>query len=122
MSTRPPQPSLADTLERFCERVNADLRLKRILQGWEPVILVEASDTGRKECLPVRDCRISGGTSDLQGASHVVHLRSSEESLIAVFAGSRSPVEAYLDGELEIFATDRDHAKLDAISLLLWEI
>lgn len=92
------------------------------MRGWEPVIMIEVLNTGWKQYLPVRDCRITGIRSNFEDATHVVQLRSSEETLIAIFDGRFNPAEAFLNGELEIFATDNDQVKLDAISLLLWGI
>ena len=113
---------LSETLEQFRTKVNGDFRLTSILRGWEPVIMIEVPNAGWKQYLPVRDCRIAEITSDSQDVSHVVRLRSSEETLIAIFDGRCNPVEAFLNGELEIFATDNDQVKLDAISLVLWGV
>ena len=92
------------------------------MRDWEPVILIEVLNTGWKQYLPVRDGRITEITSDFMDISHVVRLRSSEETLVAIFDGKFNPLEAFLNGELEIFATDVDQVKLDAISLVLWGV
>jgi hypothetical protein len=122
MSTLSSTLSLTETLAQFRAKVNDDSRLKGILRGWEPVIMIEVLGTGWKWYLPVRDCRIAEIKSDFQDAAHLVQLRASEEALIAIFDGRFNPAEAFLNGDLEIFATDNDQVKLDAISLLLWGI
>jgi SCP-2 sterol transfer family len=120
MNMPPPTLSLDETLAQFRDKVNADSRLQSILRGWEPVIAVEVLDTGWKRYLLVRDCRIDDIRPDCADDSHVVHLLASEEVLTAVFDGRLNPTEAFLDGELQIFASDKDQVKLDAISLMLW--
>jgi hypothetical protein len=37
-----------------------------------------------------------------------------------VFTGALNPVRANLDGELAVFASDRDNVKLDAVCMVLW--
>lgn len=118
MST-PPSP-LNETLLRFRDQVNADARLRSILQDWEPVIVVEVLGGGWKRDLVVRDCRIAEILEDAGASAHVVHLLAEEGVLNAVFGGGLNPTEAFLDGELQIFASDKDQVKLDAISLMLW--
>ncbi|HXZ96852.1 MAG TPA: hypothetical protein VEG37_07400 [Burkholderiales bacterium] len=120
MSARSSAPSLSETLEKFRSTVNGDSRLTNILRGWEPVIMIEVPNAGWRRYLPVHECRIAEITSDFKDASHIVRLRSSEETLIAIFDGRYNPVEAFFNGELELFATDNDQVKLDAISLVLW--
>ena len=116
-----PNPSpLAETLLQFQDKVNADARLKTMLQGWEPVIVVEATETGWKRFLVVRDCRIAEIRADAAESAHVVHLLAEEAVLNAVFGGSLNPTEAFLNGDLQIFADDKDQVKLDVISLMLW--
>jgi len=122
MSAKSSALALLETLEKFRSKVNGDSRLTNILRGWEPVIMLEALNTQWKRYLPIHECHITEITSDFKDASHVVRLRSSEETLIAIFEGRYNPVEAFLNGELELFATDKDQLKLDAISLLLWGI
>lgn len=120
MNMHPTTLSLDDTLLQFRGKVNADSRLQSTLRGWDPVIAVEVLGTGWKRYLLVRDCLIEDIRPDCADDSHVVHLLASEEVLTAVFDGRFNPTEAFLDGELQIFASDKDQVKLDAISLILW--
>lgn len=112
---------LIDTLTQFKDKANGHPRIASLIKGWEPTIVVEASDSGTKRYLPVRACRIeSVDADDTAPSEHVVHLRANEAVLAAVFDGRSNPADAFLEGELEIFASDKDQVKLDAISLVLW--
>jgi len=122
MSTLAQVPSLAETLLQFRDQVNADSRLQSILRGWEPVIVVEALGGRSRQYLVVRDCRIAEVCSDCGDSTHVVHLLAEEDVLTAIFNGGLNPTEAFLNGDLQIFASDKDQVKLDAISLMLWGV
>jgi hypothetical protein len=111
---------LAETLLRFRDKVNADPRLKTMLQGWEPVIVVEMTGSGWQQYLMVKDCCIVEIRADGGPSGHLVHLLAEEAVLNAVFGGALNPTEAFLNGDLQIFANDKDQVKLDVISLMLW--
>jgi hypothetical protein len=112
---------LIETLAQFKDKANEHPRIASLIKGWEPTIVVEAIDSGTKRYLPVRGGRIASvDADDAAPAGHVVHLRAAEAVLAAVFDGSSNPADAFLEGDLEIFASDKDQVKLDAISLVLW--
>lgn len=112
---------LIDTLALFKDKANTHPRIASLIKGWEPTIVVEAADSGIKRYLPVRGGRIASVDADDGAPSdHVVHLRAAEAVLAAVFDGRSNPADAFLEGDLEIFASDKDQVKLDAISLVLW--
>lgn len=112
--------SLLQALEHFKNQTNGHPRMASLIKGWEPTIVVEASDSGTTRYLPVRACRIETVLSECREGTHLVHLRANEDVLTAVFEGRTNPASVFLDGTLEIFANDKDHVKLDAISLVLW--
>lgn len=122
MSANENSVSLHETLCLFREKVNEHARIHSIIKGWEPVILIEASDTQLRRYLPVRSSRIVEVAEQHVETSHSVHLRGTEEVLTSIFDGRANPAESFLDGALEIFASDKDQVKLDAISLVLWGV
>ena len=111
---------LLQALELFKQQSNSHPRIANLIKGWEPTIMVEATDSGVTHYIPVRACRIETIADHGTDSRHLVHLRAKEDVLAAVFAGRSNPASAFLDGDLEIFADDKDHVKLDAISLVLW--
>lgn len=112
--------ALPETLNEFRVKANDHPRVRGLLNGWQPVIVIEAVDTGNTWYMPVRDCQVSAVERRFEHASHVVHLRATGDILTSIFKGASNPAEAFLNGELEIFASDKDQVKLDAISLVLW--
>ena len=114
--------TLRSTLDAFRDSVNAHPQLRRLLKGWEPVIVLRARDTGGAYSLVVQETRIESIREDAHGGDHTVTLQADEATLTRIFAGQMNPARAYLDGVLEVFATDRDQVKLDAISLILWGV
>jgi hypothetical protein len=111
---------LPQALAQFQTLANANPRIANLVKGWEPVMVIEAVDSGTTRYLPVRAGRVEAVLTDCIETSHMVHLRANEDVLTAVFEGRTNPASAFLDGSLEIFANEKDHVKLDAISLVLW--
>ena len=114
--------NLHECLGSFVRSVNDNARMATLLKGWEPDLLIEATDSGQQFRYRVRACRIGeidGGCAD---AGDNVLLRSDSATLARVFSGDLNPARAYLEGSLEVFGSDRDQIKLDAISLVLWGV
>jgi len=111
---------LHDCLQAFARSVNSDARLAGLLKGWEPLLTVEATDSGAQFAFQVS----RGQMHPIDGADakqeNPVLIRSDSETLMRVFGGELNPAQAYLEGSLEVFGSDRDQTKLDAISLVLW--
>jgi hypothetical protein len=111
---------LLQALAHFKDKANTHPRIASLIKGWEPIIVVEGMDSGNKHYIPVRACRIEAVEDHYPEGKHMVYLRGKDDVLAAVFDGRTNPASAFLDGQLEIFADDKDHVKLDAISLVLW--
>jgi|SRR5262245_37987696 len=113
-------PPLAECLSEFVHSVNTHPSVAKLLKGWEPLLAIEATDDGERFHLRVRNCRVAdAGTGD-PDAAHAILIRGENAVLAEVFSGALNPAQAYLEGRLEVFGSDRDQIKLDAISLVLW--
>jgi hypothetical protein len=112
--------ALHDCLDRFVAAVNGNLRVKKILKDWNPLIVLETTDTGEQFHFRVAETVLSRPEPGDTSAPHRVALQATEEILRAVFSGDVNPVQAHLAGDLAVFANDRDNVKLDAICLVLW--
>lgn len=112
--------TLVECLTDFRLRVNDNPRIKRLLKKWEPMILVESTDSDEAFSMLLRQEAIAEIRDGLGESDHMIHLRASGEILRGIFSGRRNPARAYVDGELEVFGSDKDRVKLDAISLVLW--
>jgi hypothetical protein len=113
--------SLRSCLEDFREKVNQHPRLRTLLKGWERVVTVEGSDTGSQLSMPFTDSRITSVVEGEPPPGTGIRVRALEQLLIQVFSGALNPATAFLNGELQVFADDRDQIKLDAITLVLWD-
>jgi hypothetical protein len=111
---------LLGSINRFVAAVNGNVRVKKILQGWNPTITVRASDTDEQIHFCVTETVLSAAVPGAGRASHLVTLEATQETLRKVFTGTLNPVRANLDGELAVFASDRDNVKLDAVCMVLW--
>jgi len=111
---------LLQALEQFRQQANSHPRIATLIKGWEPTIVVDALDTGVTHYLSVHAGRMASISEQGSDSRHLLHMRATEAVLTALFAGRSNPASAFLDGSLEVFADDKDHVKLEAISLVLW--
>lgn len=104
----------------FQSQVNSCDRLRRLLSGWDRRIDVVASDGGEAYRLCFEDtrlCAVMPGQHDEAD----IHLSASAGVLGDVFSGRENPATLFLDGRLQVLASDKDQVKLDAVALVLWD-
>jgi SCP-2 sterol transfer family len=112
--------NLPECLSAFVASVNAHPQIGRLLKGWEPLLQIEATDDGQQFHLRIENARVGDVGLGRAEAEHAVLVRGESAVLTRVFSGALNPAQAYLEGNLEVFGSDRDQIKLDAISLVLW--
>jgi hypothetical protein len=112
---------LLSSLVRFSEQVNRTERLRSLLKGWDRVVTVEATDTGRKYMVSFVDTRASEPQASSDTAEPDISLKAEEQVLTDVFLGIQNPASLFLEGSLKVFASDKDQVRLDAITLILWD-
>ena len=116
---------LSAVLEDFKVRFNTNPRVKRLVEGWNRLVALDASDTGRKFGLVVQDTQLTE-VRPLDGidenAEDLVHLQAEEGILRRIFSGAYNPATALTDGNLAVFSKDRDKVKLEALAMLIWRL
>ena len=112
--------TLNECLDTFRDSVNGHPRLQKLLVGWKPNILIEAVDTGEIFTLVVDGAEIHEVEKRALESDWLMRVEAEDEVLRDVFSGRRNPGEAYLDGDLAVFGSDKDQVKLDAITLVIW--
>ena len=112
--------TLPECLNAFAQSVNTHPSIARLLQGWEPLLLIEVMDDGQQFYMRVEKSKLGAVGIGTAEAPHTILLRGDSVLLTKVFSGTINPAQAYLAGDLEVFGSDRDQVKLDAISLILW--
>lgn len=107
-------------IEGFAQRANANVHVRKLARNWHTQIFVEGTDPSSCYCMRLVD----GLITDIEPAPVPQHetllLRGRTPLLVAVFGGLLHPLTAYNDGDLEIYGSQPDQVKLDAISLLVW--
>jgi hypothetical protein len=106
----------------FQAQSNANPRVASLLKGWSPTFHLECTDTGRAYSLRVKDCRVDAVQEGHEDASHLIRLLARESELEALFTGNLNPVEAHSNGILEVYGDSKDQVKLDAITMVLWNV
>jgi hypothetical protein len=112
--------SLESVLREFGDKVNAHPRLRRMLAGWDRDTLVRAVDTGATFLMKFADSRVTEIVAAPEQSTDV-DIRADEAVLRDVFSGRENPAQLFLDGTLQVYASDRDQVKLDAITMVLWD-
>lgn len=116
----PATSPLHDTLEAFRSRVNDNPRAIRLIHAWDRDIAIDTFDGHASAVLHVREGRVRNVSAGPCEIAQRVEIRAEESVLINVFNGATNPSIAFIDGELEVFGSDDDRLKLDAITLVVW--
>src|SRR5690606_2029316 len=111
---------LDKVINEFVTNVNSNNMVKRLIEGWQPNIVIESDNTAHAYTLLVRKNEVVDILHCHQDGSHVVHIQADHEVLAEVFSGRRNAANAFLDSDLNIFSSEKDQVKLDAIALLVW--
>lgn len=114
--------SLMAALLRFQGEANAHARVASLLKGWNPTFHLECLDTGHLFSLRVKDGRVDAVSEGHADASHTIRLLANENDLENLFSGKLHPVQAHSDGILEVYGDSKDQVKLDAITMILWQV
>jgi SCP-2 sterol transfer family len=114
--------SLMAGLLSFQSQVNAHTRMASLLKGWNPTFHLECTDTGLLYSLRVKDGRVDAVAEGHVDAAHTIRLLAREADLEALFTGRLHPVQAHSDGVLEVYGDSKDQVKLDAITMVLWNV
>ncbi|HET9622749.1 MAG TPA: SCP2 sterol-binding domain-containing protein [Kofleriaceae bacterium] len=116
---------MPDTLEhalcRFRDLVNAHPRMKTLLKGWDRAAVVATEDADETFTVEFKDCQIVRVAAGIQVDNAAIKLKATQRTLTDIFLGDLNPASEFLDGRLQVIASDKDQVKLDAITLLLWD-
>jgi hypothetical protein len=110
-----------EALQRFRLKANASERVRRITATWHPTLFVECTDTGARYRLCIDGGAIAAiDRTYSEPDDAALLIRGDSGVLAAVFGGSIHPLHAYNDGELQVYGSQSDQVKLDAVSLVIW--
>ena len=116
---------MSDTLEQalfhFRDLVNAHPRMKTLLKGWDRSAVVATEDAGEAFTVQFKDCQVVSVQPGIAVENAAIKLKGSTRTLTDIFLGALNPASEFLDGRLQVTASDKDQVKLDAITLLLWD-
>lgn len=113
--------SLLGLLNGFQAEVNGSSRARKITAGWSSDLFIECADTGVIYGLRIDDGALCGVEERIPAADReVLLIRGQTDLLRRVFSKQTHPLAAFTAGDLEIYGPQRDQAKLDAVSLVIW--
>ena len=112
-------------LETFKDRFNTNPRVKRLVAGWDRLVVLDAIDTGSsyglvidKEILSKVETKPQFNEDD----EALVHLEAEEQVLKEIFSGKYNPATALTDGALAVYSKERDKVKLEALAMVIWRL
>src|SRR3569832_1039522 len=109
-----------DALEPYRQKVNGSDRIRRKIANWEPDLLLTPSDREHGFCVNFDGEAIGPVFSGRPGSDgHLIEIEGAYAELLSIFTGKTNPAQAFLNGDISVFADDKDQVKLDAISLVL---
>lgn len=115
------QSSLEQCLHDFRARFNENVRVKKLIKGWNRTILIDPTDADTQFTIVVDDLSIVGIQPGAAAEDdELVHVQASEETLKRIFTGAYNPAHALIDGALAVFSSERDKVKLEAITMVIW--
>jgi len=112
-------------LQEFQERFNNHPRVKKLVQGWDRLVLLDSTDTGTKFGLIVKNqtmTEVRKMEAYDEDADDLVHLQAEEDVLMEIFSGRYNPATALVDGALAVYSRDRDKVKLEALAMVIWRL
>lgn len=112
---------LHSALLHFQSLVNANSRVQQLLESWERLVSVEGEDSDERYSVLFDHGEITTVRPPTPADEPDITLRAQSALLCEVFTGAKNPATEFLDGTLQVLASDRDQVKLDAISLLIWD-
>ena len=110
---------LKECIGKFVADVNGNDRVRKLVTGWNPSIVISPTDTDATLTIEVRDGE-ARMLEERQESRHLIEVQAKEDVLLNVFSGNSNPAAEVLDGNLHVFGTEKDQVKLDAITLVLW--
>jgi putative sterol carrier protein len=121
MNDKEAREVLVGSLLSFRSKVNEHPRLRILLKGWDRSIRIDCDNAAARYRVQFKDTCVQEVVEDSSDAEVDITLRAPHATLLDVFEGRSNPATLFLNGELQVFATEKDQVKLDAISLLLWD-
>jgi hypothetical protein len=112
-------------LEEFKDRFNRNPRAKKLVVGWNRLILLDAVDTGSSYGLLIDAETLSEIKPVVEydeDSDSLVHLQAEEQILKEIFSGKYNPATALTDGVLAVFSKERDKVKLEALAMVIWRL
>lgn len=110
---------LRESIVRFVEDANGNAKVKKIISGWNPNIMVTSLDSDLAITVQVRggELTLMDGT---HASAHAITLEARDEVLSRIFVGKTNPAEESIDGHLQVYGDARDQIKLDVLTMVLW--
>lgn len=113
------QDELREALKDYVARAKANERVQKMLQTWNCVILIQATDVDATFTLVLRDGQVTGPLDGPQGQADLI-VSGSSEDLANIFWGDENPASNYMQGAIKTQGSQEDTMRLDAMAMFIY--
>lgn len=111
---------LLSILEDFRARCNDSQAVRKLIKRWDRIIEIQTlEETQTSYFLRANSGVVDALTIEELGVPEMT-VAASEDILRQVFCGAVNPARAHLDGELQVYGSQKDQLVLDSVVLLIW--
>ena len=110
---------IMEALTDYQVQCNNNTRLRRMQRDWSRLLHFNAEDTGDWFTMNVINGEITFCKAGADGAPDIIVTARSED-LCDMFWGDLNPSQKYLQGEIQVKASQEDVVRLDAITMIIW--
>lgn len=103
----------------FAEQCNQSKAVKKFIANWDRQVEVRTLDTTGRYSLITKAGQVQVAATDNCERPQLT-ITAEQEILEQVFSGELNPARAHLDGELQVYGSQKDQLILDAVVLLIW--
>lgn len=108
------------TLEDFRARCNESKAVGKLIKRWDRTIEIHVSSNPQASYfLPIDNGTVHAPTLE-QNLFPEMTIAGNSETLRQIFCGALNPARAHLDGEIQVYGSQKDQLVLDSIVLLIW--
>lgn len=112
--------SLLTVMEEFCVRCNESTAVGKLIKRWTRTIELQVCNDSKLSCFIASESGFVKISAVNQESAPDMTITAESEILTKIFCGALNPARAHLDGDVQVYGSQKDQLVLDSIVLLIW--
>lgn len=104
----------------FKDRMNDNMKVRKLLKRWNPRIHFDTKDSGVKLTFTMSGGMAVSAEEGHVGDADLTVTFPTAADLVDMFSGRLDPTPMYLSGDVLVKGHQADVIKLDAITMIIW--